>query len=177
MSVNEVSLTGSRGRFAEERSPLLLRLVLSCFRTSCLVGVVMTGELAIAQNIDTRVLNPSQPMRITVNPNVATTLLFPDAIGGAFGLGLVGAGAHENQAAAGSIAVEHPEGSPLMVLHALMPGAKVVMTVLLDGKLYVFDVQSGAEPDLAVTYVKTDPQVRRGEEVTEEEVASQSGEI
>ena len=57
-----------------------------------------------------------------------------------------------------------------MVLHALAPGAKVVMTVLLDGKLYVFDVSTGPDPDLAVTYVKTDPQVRRGEEVTEEDV-------
>jgi hypothetical protein len=62
------------------------------------------------------------------------------------------------------------EGSPLMVLHALTPGAKVVMTVLLDGKLYVFDVASGPDPDLAVTYVLTDPRVRRGEEVTEEDV-------
>jgi hypothetical protein len=62
------------------------------------------------------------------------------------------------------------EGSPLMVLHALTPGAKVVMTVLLEGKLYVFDVASGPDPDLAVTYVLTDPRVRRGEEVTEEDV-------
>ena len=124
-----------------------------------------------AQHIDTRVLTPAAPMRITVNPNVATTLLFPDSIGGAFGLGLVSAGTHDNQTTAqGSVALEHPEGSPLMVLHALTPGAKVVMTVLLDAKLYVFDVASGPEPDLAVTYVKTDPQVRRGEEVTEEDV-------
>ena len=110
-------------------------------------------------------------MQVTVNPNVATTLLFPNPIGGAFGLGLVGAGAHENQTAAqGSVALEHPEDSPLMVLHAFTPGAKVVMTVLLDGKLYVFDVASGPDPDLAVTYVLTDPRVRRGEEVTEEDV-------
>jgi hypothetical protein len=135
------------------------------------VTSLLVASQACAQHIDTRVLTPAAPMRITVSPNVATTLLFPDAIGGAFGLGLVGAGAHENQgAASGSIALEHPEGSPLMVLHALTPGAKVVMTVLLDGKLYVFDVQSGAEPDLAVTYLKTDPQVRRGEEVTEDDV-------
>jgi hypothetical protein len=133
---------------------------------------MMTGDVAIAQHIDTRVLTPAAPMQITVNPNVATTLLFPDSIGGAFGLGLVSAGAHENSqtAAQGSVALEHPEGSPLMVLHALAPGAKVVMTVLLDGKLYVFDVASGPEPDLAVTYVLTDPRVRRGEEVTEEDV-------
>ena len=141
----------------------------------CFVGVWLLGLLLSsrvdAQHIDTRVLTPAAPMQVTINPNVATTLLFPDSIGGAFGLGLVSAGGHENQTALqGSVALEHPEGSPLMVLHALTPGAKVVMTVLLDGRLYVFDVASGPDPDLAVTYVKTDPQVRRGEEVTEEDV-------
>ena len=54
---------------------------------------------------------PAAPMQVTVNPNVATTLLFPNPIGGAFGLGLVGAAAHENQTAAqGSVALEHPGG-------------------------------------------------------------------
>jgi hypothetical protein len=123
-----------------------------------------------AQQIETRVLTPAAPMHVAIHPNVATTLLFPSPIGGAFGLGLV-SGNRENQAAAqGSVALEHPESSPLMVLHALTPGAKVVMTVLLDGKLYVFNVESGADPDLAITYVLTDPQVRRGEEVSEEDV-------
>ena len=127
-----------------------------------------------AQPIETRVLTPVAPMQVTVNPNVATTLLFPNSIGGAFGLGLVSAGAREQQPALpGSVALEHPEGSPLMVLHALSPGARVMMTVLLDGRLYVFDVQAGPDPDLAITYVLTDPQVRRGEEVTEEEVRAQ----
>jgi hypothetical protein len=136
-----------------------------------LTCLLLTAAHASAQHIETRVLTPAAPMRITISPNVATTLLFPEAIGGAFGLGLVGAGGHENQTSAqGSVALEHPEGSPLMVLHALMPGAKVVMTVLLDGKLYVFDVSAGPDPDFAITYVLTDPQVRRGQEVTEEEV-------
>jgi hypothetical protein len=126
----------------------------------CLASLFVAGAVS-AQHIETRVLTPAAPMQVTINPNVATTLLFPDAIGGAFGLGLVGAGAHENQAALqGSVALEHPEGSPLMVLHALSPGANVVMTVLLDGRLYVFDVATGPDPDLAVTFVKTDPQVR-----------------
>jgi hypothetical protein len=47
----------------------------------------MTGDIAIAQHIHTRVLTPAAPMQVTVNPNVATTLLFPNPIGGAFGLG------------------------------------------------------------------------------------------
>ena len=140
------------------------------FRAACLLSVLLSLPV-YAQQIETRVLTPAAPMHVTIHPNVATTLLFPSPIGGAFGLGLVSAGNRENQVAMqGSVALDHPEGSPLMVLHALTPGAKVMMTVLLDGRLYVFDVQAGAEPDLAVTYVKTDPQVRRGEEVTEEDV-------
>jgi hypothetical protein len=170
MSVNELQLAARRRGPIEEPDALPAPHALLYFRVACLLAVSLTGNVC-AQHIETRVLTPAAPMRITVNPNVATTLLFPDSIGGAFGLGLVGAGAHDNQVAAqGSVALEHPEGSPLMVLHALTPGAKVVMTVLLDAKLYVFDVASGPDPDLAVTYVKTDPQVRRGEEVTEEDV-------
>jgi hypothetical protein len=146
------------------------------FRRSAIPGlawlqVVLLSLSAHAQHIETRVLTPAAPMHVTVHPNVATTLLFPNSIGGAFGLGLVSGSNRENQASLqGSIALEHPEGSPLMVLHALAPGAKVVMTVLLDGRLYVFNVESGPDPDLAITYVLTDPRVRRGEEVTEEDV-------
>jgi hypothetical protein len=170
MSVNKFRLTVRRCDPVEKTWPSLFTRGLRGTRAACFLAATLAGN-ANAQHIDTRVLTPSAPMRITVNPNVATTLLFPDAIGGAFGLGLIGTGAHENQAAAqGSVALEHPEGSPLMVLHALSPGANVVMTVLLDGRLYVFDVATGADPDLAVTYVLTDPNVRRGQEVTEEEV-------
>jgi hypothetical protein len=156
-----------RGQFGDLGFPRRL-----AWRTLLLfLANLLLAVRASAQHIETRVLTPSEPMRVTVHSQVATTLLFPDAIGGAFGLGLVTAGAHENPTALqGSVALEHPEGSPLMVLHALAPGAKVMMTVLLDGRLYVFNVESGAEPDLAITYVKTDPQVRRGEEVTEEDV-------
>lgn len=83
---------------------------LRTFRAACLLAVVLTGNVN-AQHIDTRVLTPGQPMQLTINPNVATTLLFPEAIGGAFGLGLVSAGGHENQAALqGTVALEHPEG-------------------------------------------------------------------
>src|SRR5258707_13399655 len=137
------------------------------FRAACLLALITTGHVS-AQHIETRVLTPAAPMHVTVHPNVATTLLFPNSIGGAFGLGLVSGGNRENQASLqGSVALEHPEGSPLMVLHALTPGAKVVMTVLLDGRLYVFNVEAGPDPDLAITYVLTDPQVRRGEEAEE----------
>ena len=143
----------------------------SAIRSLAWLQVVLLSLSAHAQHIETRVLTPAAPMHVTVHPNVATTLLFPNSIGGAFGLGLVSGGNRENQASLqGSVALEHPEGSPLMVLHALAPGAKVVMTVLLDGRLYVFNVESGPDPDLAITYILTDPRVRRGEEVTEEDV-------
>src|SRR5215469_345755 len=165
MSVNKFHLAARRRHPVEKTWPSIFTRGSRTLCASCFLAATLTGNVH-AQHIDTRILTPSAPMRVTVNPNVATTLLFPDVIGGAFGLGLIGAGAHENQTVAqGSVALEHPDGSPLMVLHALAPGAKVVMTVLLDGKLYVFDVASGPDPDLAVTYVKTDPLVRRGEEV------------
>jgi hypothetical protein len=45
-----------------------------------------------------------------------------------------------------------------------------MMTVLLDGKLYVFNVETGSEPDIAITYVKDDPQAPRAQEVTENDV-------
>src|ERR1700722_1292151 len=105
---------------ARGRVPCLNRTF--CFFCVWVLGLLLSSRVC-AQHIDTRVLTPGQPMQLTINPNVATTLLFPDAIGGAFGLGLVSAGAHENQAALqGIVALEHPEGSPLMVLHALAPG-------------------------------------------------------
>src|SRR5258708_18902028 len=139
-------------------------------RAACLLALITTGHVS-AQHIETRVRTPAAPMHVTVPPNVATTLLFPNPIGGALGLGLVSGGNRENQAALqGTVELEHPESSPLMVLHAVTPGAKVVMTVLLDGRLYVFNVEAGPDPDLAIPYVLTDPQVRRGAEVTEEDV-------
>src|SRR5260221_5107678 len=140
------------------------------FRAACLLALITTGHVS-AQHIETRVLTPAAPMHVTVHPNVATTLLFPNPIGGAFGLGLVSGGNRENQAALqGTVDLEHPESSPLMVLHALTPGAKVVMTVLLDGRLYVFNVEAGAGPDLTSIHLLADPPGRRGREGTQEYV-------
>ena len=130
MRGNDLSLAERRsGPIEETSAPAWAAGSIRYYRALCLLAVMLTGQ-GVAQQIETRVLTAAAPMRITVNPNVATTLLFPDAIGGAFGLGLVGAGVRENQTAApGSIALEHPEGSPLMVLHALTPGAKVLKKV------------------------------------------------
>jgi hypothetical protein len=56
------------------------------------------------------------------------------------------------------------------VLHALNETANVMMTVLLDGQLYVFDLRSASVPDVAVTLVKADATVPRAVEVTPEEI-------
>src|SRR5260221_3194487 len=138
-------------------------------RTVCLLVLLAKG--ALAQPIETRVLTPDQPMHLTIHPNVATTLLFPSPVGGTFGLGLVSQIKQNNEAPTqGVVQMDHPENSPVMVLHALNTTAKVMMTVLLDGRLYVFDVQAGPEPDIAITYVKDDPQAPRAQEVTENDV-------
>lgn len=45
-----------------------------------------------------------------------------------------------------------------------------MMTVLLDRKLYVFDLRSAANPDVAVTLVKAEAADPRAEEITPEEI-------
>jgi hypothetical protein len=143
-------------------------------QTVVLVVLLSAAEAYAQQSIETRVLKAEQENHITIHPNVATTLLFPSPVGGTFGLGLVslikqGNGSGEAPAS-GVVQMDHPENSPVMVLHALTNNAKVMMTVLLDGRLYVFDVEAGAQPDIAITYVKTDPQVPRAQEVTTNDV-------
>ncbi len=139
--------------------------------TRTLFLLVLLSAETFAQPIETRVLNPDQPMHLTIHPNVATTLLFPSPVGGTFGLGLVSQIKQSNEAPTqGVVQMDHPENSPVMVLHALNTTAKVMMTVLLDGKLYVFNVETGSEPDIAITYVKDDPQAQRAQEVTENDV-------
>jgi hypothetical protein len=66
--------------------------------------------------------------------------------------------------------VEHPDASNVLVLHALSETAHVLATILLDGTLYVFDLQSGPTPDIAVTLVKTDPSVSGSVVVTPQEI-------
>ena len=103
-----------------------------------------------AQNIATRPLSASVPVRICLNPALTTTVMFPGPLSGAFGLGLV-SGANMN----GMVQLEHPEGSNILVLHALSDTAHVLATVVLDGALYVLDLQSGPAPDVAITLTKS----------------------
>jgi hypothetical protein len=132
---------------------------------------------AYGQHIETRVLRPDQAMRLTIHPNIATTLLFPSPVAGTFGLGLVsqsqGKSGNESTPAEGVVQMDHPDGSPVMVLHALTDTAKVMMTVILESRLYVFNVEAGQDPDVAITFVKDDPQAPRAQEVTENDVREQ----
>jgi hypothetical protein len=130
-----------------------------------------SATLAGAQNagISTKVLTPGTPMRVELSTQLTTTLLFPSPLSGTFGLGLVTANANSG----GSVQVDHPEGSNILVLHALSETAHVVATVLLDGQLYVFDLQSGPDPEVALTLVKSDPAAPRTVEVTPQEVVNE----
>jgi hypothetical protein len=131
--------------------------------------LLLSASLAAGQGISTKVLMPGAPMKIELSPQLTTTLLFPGPLSGTFGLGLVTGNANTG----GSVQVDHPDGSNILVLHALSESAHVVMTVLLDGALYVFELQSGPTPDVALTLVKTDPTPPRAVEVTPQEVVEQ----
>ena len=123
--------------------------ILLAIALAILVGLICNAQ---AQTISTKSLVAGTPIKIALNPGLTTTLLFPSQISGAIGLGLV-TGANSSNTG-GSVQVEHPDGSQLLVLHALTENAHVLATVLLDGVLYVFDLQSSQQPDVAVTLVK-----------------------
>jgi hypothetical protein len=127
--------------------------------------ILLSASLAGAQTITTKVLTAGASIPVSLSPGLTTTLLFPSVPSGAFGLGLCTA-----QSANGSVQVDHPEGSQILVLHALNESANVMMTVLLDGKLYVFDLRSAANPDVAITLEKAEAAAPRAQEVTPEEV-------
>jgi len=97
-----------------------------------------------AQTISTKVMTPGTPISVSLSPQLTTTLLLPEVPAGTFGLGLVG-----NQGGAnGSVQIEHPDGSKIIVLHAINEAAAVIMTVLMDGQLYVFNLRSAPTPTL-----------------------------
>ena len=121
---------------------------------------------ASAETISTRVITPGSPTPISLSPQLTTTLLFPGIPSGTFGLGLV---SNQGAAANGSVQIEHPDGSQIIVLHALSEAATVMMTVLMDGQLYVFDLRSGPQPDVAVTLLR-DATAPRAALVTSEQI-------
>jgi hypothetical protein len=135
---------------------------------------IVVAAVCGAQTIATKVLSPGTPIHISLSPALTTTLLFPGPLSGTFGLGLI-TGNQSNTG--GSIQCEHPDGSNILVLHALSESAHVLATILLDGTLYVFDLQSAPQPDIAVTLVKSgspqDPSgAPRAQPVTPEQVVA-----
>jgi hypothetical protein len=131
--------------------------------------LLTTMGIVSGQTIATKVLTSGTPIKISLSPALTTTLLFPGSLSGTFGLGLVSQTSPQS-ASSGSVQIEHPDGSRVVVLHALNESAAVTMTILLDGKLYVFDLRSAHTPDVAVTLVK-DTAAPRATQVTPEEVA------
>jgi hypothetical protein len=130
-----------------------------------LILLAATG-IASAETIATKVLTTGAVIPISLSPQITTTLLFPGIPSGTFGLGLV------NQSSAsggGTVQIEHPEGSPIIVLHALHESAAVTMTILLGGRLYVFDLKSAPIPDVAVTLVEEAPALKASD-ITAEEI-------
>ena len=111
---------------------------------------LLTGALACGQTISTKVISPGIPTRIELSPEITTTVLFPEPIAGLFGLGLV-----SSAQSGGVVQAEHPEGSTIIVFHALSESAHVLATVLMGGRLYVLNIASGPQPDVAVTLSKT----------------------
>lgn len=131
-----------------------------------IVILLLGASIAEAQNIGTKVLTPGTSMRIELSPGIATTLLFPGPISGTFGTGLAGNG----QTQQAVVQIEHPEGSAVLVLRALAENVRAVMTVLFDGGLYVFQLESGPHPDAALTLTKIDQSLEGVKQVSAEDV-------
>jgi hypothetical protein len=131
------------------------------------LALLLSASIANGQNIATKVLTPGTPIKISLSPSLTTTLLFPGPLSGTFGLGLVSG---NNAQSSGSVQVEHPEGSSVLVLHALSETARVLMTVLLESRLYVFDLQSAPEADVAVTLTRLEDSSQGVRQISAEEV-------
>src|SRR5271166_1635703 len=135
--------------------------------------LLLSAALAGAQTIGTKTLSPGAATRILLSPAITTTLLLPGQPSGVFGLGLVSA-----NNGGGSVQIDHPDGSNVLVLRALTQDAHVIATVLLDGTLYVLALESSPTPDVAITLVKAgSPQdtsaAPRAVAVTPEEIVNQ----
>jgi hypothetical protein len=130
--------------------------------------LLLSCVVASAQNIGTKPLIVGAPIRIALNPALTTTLLFPAPLSGVFGLGLVS----DQSTTGGTVQISHPDGSNVLVLHALSATAHVLATVLLNGALYVLDLETSAQPDIAITFVTAEQAAPRAVPVTPEEIVS-----
>ena len=115
-----------------------------------------------AQTIATRVLFRDQPIKIALSPLITTTLIFPSPLAGTFGLGLVTGGQ-----SGGSIQLEHPAGSNILVFHALTEQAHTFATIVMEGMLYTLELKATNQPDVSVTMVKAGAGVAGASDVKE----------
>src|ERR1700693_6573114 len=111
--------------------------------------LLLSALIGHAQTIATRVLFRDHPRKVGLSPLITTTLIFPSPLAGTFGLGLV-TGAQSG----GSIQLEHPAGSNILVFHALTQQAHTFATIVMEGLLYTLELKATNQPDVAVTMVK-----------------------
>jgi hypothetical protein len=110
--------------------------------------LLLSATLAHGQTIATRVLVKEQPMKIQLSTLITTTLVFPAKIAGTFGLGIA---IGQQQ---GSVQLEHPPDSNILVFHAVTDEAHIFATVIMEGFPYALELKATKTPDLAVTLVK-----------------------
>jgi hypothetical protein len=136
-------------------------------------ALLLSATLAQAQTIATRVLFRDQPIKIALSPLITTTLIFPSPLAGTFGLGLVTGGQ-----SGGSIQLEHPAGSNILVFHALTQEAHTFATIVMEGMLYTLELKATSQPDVSVTMIKAGaggspgapPDVKEPVEVTPDQI-------
>jgi hypothetical protein len=112
--------------------------------------LLFCASLAHGQTIATRVLFKDEPMKIQLSQLITTTLVFPAKLAGTFGLGLVSAGENTD----GTVDIEHPPDSNILVFHAVTPQAHIIATVIMEGVPYVLDLKATETPDAAITLVR-----------------------
>jgi hypothetical protein len=128
---------------------LTFKQMLLAIALAMLIAAICSG-----QTISTKALVVGSPIKIALTTAYTTALLFPSQPSGVFGLGL-GSGNNNNTGCI--VQLEHPDGSDVLVLHALTENAHIIATVLLENQLYVFDLRTNPTPsdaDVAVTMVR-----------------------
>ena len=128
-------------------------------------ALLLSAVMGHAQTIATRVLFRDQPIKIALSPLITTTLIFPSPLAGTFGLGLV-TGAQSG----GSIQLEHPAGSNILVFHALTQQAHTFATIVMEGMLYTLELKATDQPDVSVTMIKVGSGVPGTPDVNKETV-------
>jgi hypothetical protein len=100
-----------------------------------------------SQGINTKIIDPGTATKIVLNASVATILQFPAQFSAVYGLGIVGKDSKEG----GDVQVEYGANRPVLVLHPLKSHVRNCMTVFMSDRMYVFNLEDGDNPDLAVT--------------------------